>query len=341
MPVFRTWGSCITRDALEFAADATIAAFASRASIVSACTPPFPQERLKGLHIAPDLGNFQRRVIEDDLNKTGLARLDSSFTQNEGGRQVSGTILIIDLTEERHPLLTDGAGHFVTLSVDARQNTNLEKLFFKRIEPFSSEHVRLVKAFLPSFARKISKLHGIDHIVIHRAFFSGTDSRIVHVNNCLKEFYDLLEQYLKKCVSIEVPQGIRVTSIVHKWGPYGLHMIDEYYKYLLCLISKELKTEIRINNDFSVQNLEKSKFFTDAQKYLDFLKDIYPNEHSPYWFSHMQYLYILERELDKQGGGDYVRKADITPWWLMKKAAKRVVQKAKNFAVALYMKFGR
>lgn len=85
MPVFRTWGSCITRDALEFAADATIAAFASRASIVSACTPPFPQERLKGLHIAPDLGNFQRRVIEDDLNKTGLARLDSSFTQNEGG----------------------------------------------------------------------------------------------------------------------------------------------------------------------------------------------------------------------------------------------------------------
>ena len=78
--------------------------------------------------------------------------------------------------------------------------------------------MRLVKAFLPSFARKISKLHGIDHIVIHRSFFSGTDSRIVHVNNCLKEFYDLLEQYLKKCVSIEVPQGIRVTSIVHKWG---------------------------------------------------------------------------------------------------------------------------
>ena len=86
MPVFRTWGSCITRDALEFAADSTIAAYASRSSIVTACTPPFPQERLKGLHIAPEIGNFQRRVIEDDLGKTGLTRLDSTSTQNEGGK---------------------------------------------------------------------------------------------------------------------------------------------------------------------------------------------------------------------------------------------------------------
>ena len=341
MPVFRTWGSCITRDALEFAADATIAAFASRASIVSACTPPFPQERLKGLHIAPDLGNFQRRVIEDDLNKTGLARLDSSFTQNEGGgRQVSGTILIIDLTEERHPLLTDGAGHFVTLSVDARQNTNLEKLFFKRIEPFSSEHVRLVKAFLPSFARKISKLHGIDHIVIHRAFFAGTDSRIVHINNCLKEFYDILEQHLLKSISIEVPKELRVSGIMHKWGPYGLHMVDEYYKCLLHFVSRELGIPIQIKNNFSVQNMEKSSFFQDSQKYCDVLRDLYRNEGSP-WFSYMQYLYIVERELEVQRRGDYVLKADITPWWLMKKAAKRVVLKTKKFAVALYRKLGR
>lgn len=249
--------------------------------------------------------------------------------------------MIIDLTEERHPLLTDGAGHFVTLSVDARENTNLEKLFFKRIDPFTSEHVKLVRAFLPSFSREISKLHGIEHIVVHRAFFAGTDSRTIHINNCLKEFYDLLEQHLQKCVSVEVTQEIRVTSIVHKWGPYGLHMIDEYYKYFLYLVSKELNTDIRINNDISVQSLEKSKFFQEAQKFRGILQDIYPNEDSPYWFYHMQYLYILERELDKQGGGDYVRKADITPWWLMKKAAKRVVQKAKNFAVALYRKLGR
>ena len=336
MPVLRTWGSCITRDALEFAADATIAAFASRASIVSACTPPFPQERLKGLHIAPDLGNFQRRVIEDDLNKTGLARLDSSFTQNEGGRQVSGTILIIDLTEERHPLLTDGAGHFVTLSWEARQHTNLEKFLFKRIEPFSPEHVKLVRAFLPTFARKISNLQGIEHIVIHRAFFAGTDSTTIHVNNCLKEFYDILAHHLTKCISIEVPKEMRVSGIMHKWGPYALHMVDEYYKYLLYLISRVLDLNIRINNNTSVQNLEESIFFSDSQKYCDILKDMYRNRRSSSWFSLMQYLYVIERELEIQRRGDYVLKADITPWWLMKKAVKRVVHKTKRLVLILY-----
>ena len=189
-----------------------------------------------------------------------------SLKMRGGGRQVSGTILSIDLTEERHLLLTDGAGHFVTLSVDARQNTNLEKLFFKRIEPFSSEHVRLVKAFLPSFARKISNLQGIEHIVIHRAFFAGTDSTTIHVNNCLKEFYDILAHHLTKCISIEVPKEMRVSGIMHKRGPYALHMVDEYYKYLLYLISRVLDLNIRINNNTSVQNLEESIFFSQTHK---------------------------------------------------------------------------
>lgn len=85
MPIFRAWGSCITRDALEFAADSTIAAFSSRESIVSACTPPIPQGRLNKLRIAPECGNFARRMIEDDLYKRGLARISGPLTFVEGG----------------------------------------------------------------------------------------------------------------------------------------------------------------------------------------------------------------------------------------------------------------
>lgn len=263
-----------------------------------------------------------------------------------GGRQVTGNILIIDLTEERSPLLTDGAGHFITFSEVATWHTNLEKLFFKQIIPFSLEHVELIREFLPTFALEISKLHGIEHIVIHRAFFAGANSHIIHVNNCLMEFYDLFAQYLPNSISIEVPKELRVSSIMHKWGPYGLHMVDEYYKFLIFLISRELGLPIQIKNEFSVQNIEKSTFFHDSQSYCDYLKSMHRGICSPSWLYQMQYQYIVERELEKrdleiQRRSDYVLKADITPWWLMKKAAKRVVQKTKNFVIALYMKLGR
>ena len=354
MPIFKAWGSCITRDALEFVADATIAAFSSRGSIVSACTSPIPQDKLQELFISQEIGDFSHRVIEDDVYKRGVARInkrpDSATICDM--KILPETILIIDLTEERTQLLTDGEGHFVTHSKEAFLYSNLKDLFSVYIEPFSTEYVDLVIKYLPVFAHKISK-SSATQIVIHRALFAETNPSYVRYNDFLIMFYDLLAKLLPGSISIEVPKELRVSSVMHKWGSYGLHMGDEYYKYFLHLISKKLGIPIQIKNDFSIQNMEGSCFFKDSYKYCNILNDMYGKERSPYWLSRMQYLYIVERELEKreyelakqelvkqeledriltmQNSGNYVLKAEITSWWLLKKATKRVLRKTKNW----------
>lgn len=206
--------------------------------------------------------------------------------------------MIIDLTEERSPLLTDGYGHFVTHSPQVSENSNIERIFSKRLEPFSPEHIELFKKYLPSFAGEISKIADGIPVVIHRAFFAGT--HFSHNNECLKEFYDLLARNLPQSISIEVPKEMRVSSVMHKWGPYALHMGDEYYKYLLHLISRKLDITIHIKNGFSIQNIEKSIFFLDSQIYCKHLKEMYGEICSNKWLSQMQYTYIIERELEKR-----------------------------------------
>lgn len=354
MLFFQAWGSCITRDALEFASNATITAFSSRESIVSACTPKVSPDKLKTLYISQESGKFARRVIEDDVYKRGLERINgkiSSGAISDVKLIPSKTILIIDLTEERTPLLTDGEGHFATHSDKALLYSNLNRIFPKCIQPFSSEYIKLVNRYLPAFACEISKSPA--HIVIHRAFFAEIHPSYVHNNNCLMRFYDFLAQLLPKSISIEVPKELRISSVMHKWGPYGLHMGDEYYKCFLHKISRELGIPIKIKSDVSVQTMKKSSFFKDSLIYHDILEDMYGNKHMPYKFSRMQYLYIVERELEKcelekreleyymlniQNSGDYVLKAEITPCWLLKKVLKRIFKKIKNFSDALYMK---
>ena len=345
MIFFYVWGSCITRDALEFIDNINTISFSSRESIISACSQQIPKDKILNLHISPKIRNFERRVIEDSIYKKALSRISSDILEyNKKFKKDDIIIFIIDLTEERNPLLTDEKEHFITLSEVARLHSNLKDLFFKQIIPFSQEHIDLFNRYIPVFSKEIikntqylnSKIRTFT--VIHRAFFADTNKIFAKYNNCLNNFYDTLEHNIPNIISIEVPNEIRICSVIHKWGAYRLHLKDEYYRYFLYLMSKKLGLNIKIKYNFSIQNIEGSSFYLDSQKYYNYMNDIYGNIYSTNCLKQMQYNYVIERELEnilvlqQEKIKRCVQKADISFRYFLKRWAQKSIQKMIHFA---------
>lgn len=121
-----TWGSCVTRDALGFLDNCTIGYFSSRQSIISACSLPPDYNIINRINISSNACDFQRRVITEDIDKSSIEKMQSSNCEN---------ILIIDLTEERSPLLQNNKS-YITLSEDSKNFSNVNKLFDKKFYHF-------------------------------------------------------------------------------------------------------------------------------------------------------------------------------------------------------------
>ncbi len=248
-----TWGSCVTRDALGFLDNCTIGYFSSRQSIISACSLPPDYNIINRINISSNACDFQRRVITEDIDKSSIEKMQSSNCEN---------ILIIDLTEERSPLLQNNKS-YITLSEDSKNFSNVNKLFDKKILPFSNEHIDLFKKNIGNFSREIS--YTIDksnkkrirkNIIIHRAFCSEINLECKNYNEVLKLFYDLLSENIQNSISIEVPKYFRISSPLHKWGPYYLHFIDEYYIEFIKILKKNIFNNFVIKDEYSVQNIK-------------------------------------------------------------------------------------
>ena len=224
------WGSCVTRDAFEFFDDCTIGYFSSRQSIISACSPIPDRHTINRVKFLQNTSDFHRRVIIEDVNKTSISKMQSSSNED---------ILVIDLTEERNPLLESHCC-YITLSDDSKKFSNTNLLFNNKIIPFSDLYIELFKKNIEKFAREISYTSNKSNekkirknIIIHRAFFSEIDFERKKNNEILKLFYDLLSEKIQNSISIEVPKYFRICSPLHKWGPYHLHFIDEFYIFSL------------------------------------------------------------------------------------------------------------
>lgn len=99
------WGSCVSRDTLEFMPDVRVGTYIARQSAIVALAPavdlPVPLEDLES--------DFQRRMLAGDMVSDAADRLS----------QAHGSCLLVDLVDERHGVWRFPEGTFLTNSVEA------------------------------------------------------------------------------------------------------------------------------------------------------------------------------------------------------------------------------
>ena len=246
MLTFDIWGSCVTRDALEFILNCNINIYVSRQSIISACSQNISPSEIKRIKLNNNIGGFHKRVITEDIYKTSLRRLNNCSSTN---------ILIIDLIDERNGLLFFD-NTYITHSLALREHSNIEFLSKYKIYAFSKKYTELFCNKITLFCNKIKSSIPNDrkYIIIHKAYYSDpTNDKFIKINNTLKLYYSLLEKYLPNAISIEVPCQYRLSSIYHKWGEAPYHYIDEYYLNFIKVMSYKISQQLEIKSNYSAQ----------------------------------------------------------------------------------------
>jgi lysophospholipase L1-like esterase len=230
------FGSCVSRDAVEFAQGLRVGKYLARQSAVSAVSNPPARETLDALQFKEGTHPFRRRVVEEDFRKTALSEL----AQQDG-------VLLLDLIEERVPIGVTPCGALVTYSKAASEFSNARSLIQRMIAPYSDEHRDLFRKSIPVFAERI----GPRPVVIHRALYAEGDWNFERANRVLGEFYDLAAKRLKSATVIEVEP--RVSSASHKWGLAPYHYIDAYYRSFVEQFSASTGINVSVKQGFTMQ----------------------------------------------------------------------------------------
>jgi hypothetical protein len=235
------FGSCVSRDSVEFARGLTVGLYAARQSVVSAVAAPVARATLDALTFSDGTHEFHRRCVLDDFRKTTLNQIEA-FPPDE--------ILVVDFIEERVALGVTAPGTFVTYSQAASSFSNARSLLTRLIEPYSDDHVALFADSIGDFARRLQGRP----VVLHRAFYAeGPSWDHAHANRVLGEFYDRFQACIDPVAVIEMPRELRVFSPVHKWGPAPYHYIDDYYRHFVAQWAAALDPSVSLKESFTLQ----------------------------------------------------------------------------------------
>lgn len=233
------WGSCVSRDSLEFANNIEIGKYCARSSIISAVAPPVAMDTIKILKLEKEIRPFYRRVIDEDMHKTALRDFNAK------------NVLVLDLIEERVPAGLTLCGTYITYSQVLHKFSNNGKQLLQRIiEPYSDEYVDLFLTSIDKFAKKI----GDKHVFIHKAFYAKGKWEFERQNEILEVYYQRASKAFTKSSIIEVDKAFRISGPNHKWGIAPYHYIDEYYRQFLKEFSKKSGMKISYKKDLTLQN---------------------------------------------------------------------------------------
>lgn len=247
------WGSCVTRDSLEFADNIKINKYCARSSIISAVASPAADDTINMLKLKEDIRPFHRRVIDEDLRKTALRDLD---TKN---------ILIVDFIEERVPIGLTLCGTYITYSrVLNKYSSNGKHLLQRMIQPFSDEHIELFLASIDKFAEKI----GEQQVFIHKALYAKGERDFKKENEILSLYYERAAKSFSKATIIEVDEALRISNPNHKWGAMPYHYIDAYYRQFLKELSDKSGKNISYRKDFSLHKESAPSRYKKIKKYF-------------------------------------------------------------------------
>lgn len=235
------FGSCVSRDSLEFADGVVVRQYSGRQSIVSAFIERPGSATLDKLIISSNSKEFHRRCIEEDFYKTAVNKIKCR-SQNE--------ILVIDLIEERMPLGVTDCGTYISLSDAARLFSNACDLVVKEIKPWSRNHLDLLLSKFES----CGTCFGGRRVIIHRAFYAEDQRSFASINGVLRDLYDELEHKFSDVVCIEVPVDLRRQNMLHKWRPGPYHYIDGYYHNFVQQMRDNLNLPINISDSYTLNS---------------------------------------------------------------------------------------
>lgn len=218
-PKISIHGSCVTRDLAEFHSYEVVH-YQARSSLCSKTggTIVYDMGELRNIE-----SNFQRRMVEWDLNKKPFFSLDAEC-------------VILDLIDERFDIFTNGNAH-ATRSQAFFQSGVASTMEgdFRRITRGTDEHFELFRQGVREFSNFIDK-----PFILHNARWASKYTqdgqyhefenveKIGFENELLDELTKILLEEIPVDGVIESPSD-SIADSSHKWGLANFHYIPEYY----------------------------------------------------------------------------------------------------------------
>ena len=234
------FGSCVTRDVVEFAAGLTVGKYCARQSVVSAVANRPMQETIDALQFVEGTHPFHQRCVQEDFDKTTL---------NELGKRSSDEVAIVDFIEERTPLGVTPCNTIISLSQAATKFSNARPLITRTISPYSEEHIDLFGNAIRDFSMRLNGRP----VIVHRSLYSPGDWEFERANRVLDQFYTQAIPLLQPIAVVESAPELRISGTNHKWGLAPYHYIDEYYKDIVRQISEQTGMALALKSRFSLQ----------------------------------------------------------------------------------------
>ncbi|RAZ53399.1 DUF6270 domain-containing protein [Campylobacter hyointestinalis] len=214
------FGSCVSRDALEFDKNDSfeLVGHFARSSFASLTSKPCVDEDiLKSLE-----SKFQRQMVLQDMQKNFF-----SFVRNN-----DFDILLVDLIEERFHLVLNEDGSMLTYSAEYKtaQKNNVKLL--------NRYHEKKFNLWFRGFLRLINilkELNKLEKIYINKVFWCNnlnliSQDYLEQSNAFLSKMYEKIEQYIPKSQFITYDNNLFFCDPNHKWGGAPYHYCDELYQ---------------------------------------------------------------------------------------------------------------
>ena len=164
-PRIDIWGSCVSRDTLEYMTDIAVGTYVARQSAIVSLSPAsdvdVPSERLDS--------DFQKRMLEGDRRADVVTRLS----------EPGAVLLLIDLVDERRGVWEFPSGAFLTNSVEA-YHAGIEvwgpATGARLIEFGTDEHFELWKRGFANIAERMAEL-GVPLVFLDIAWAEVADGQ--------------------------------------------------------------------------------------------------------------------------------------------------------------------
>ncbi len=223
-------GSCVTRDAFEFADPSwVLSTYMARSALASFCGRPTRAELPPYTNIA---SAFQRRMVAGDVEKRGRRWLAKKHFD----------WLIYDPIDERLTLADFEDGGVATVSQEFTR-LGLPADRYRQTKFPSQEHFERWTAGWQTFMELLDRLQIRDRLIVHRAEWvqrvQGSDQVTTEPEVIARSSQSFARAYARMAEDIPperfitVSEALQVADPAHRWGVSPFHYVEGYYREFL------------------------------------------------------------------------------------------------------------
>jgi len=271
------FGSCVSRDALEFSQDNDLSldGYYARSSLGSA----FSCKPVSSVDTDKIESAFQRRMVKADLEKTFISSLKTK----------SYDLILYDPIDERFNLIKLPNGSLCTLSNELMLTKLHESKDVSLIFSGSDEFYDLWERGWREFINALLAFGAMSKLRINEVYWADraesgenyepvySSKKIVQSNQFLRKLYRRMRQDIPSWQFYTFSSEDLIGGSGHKWGRSPFHFVDRYYENLLRKILNESPIKKRAELTMSDNNLAEGKISEDDLRrlWLNFNKGIF------------------------------------------------------------------